>query len=124
MTFSFCRRNHVAFRTGSLLIALAASTLTCAAQTSGLAIVAAKVDPLPVYAAPGDVNPSGKVAVTGLPWPVSESRADFFRVKVEGNDVWVDAMTVRSSQKVAARCASIQGAPVAGELGASSERCR
>lgn len=111
-------------RLAALAATIAFGNLAQAAETSTMSVLAAKTDPLPVFAAPGDANPTGSVPVTGLPWAIKESRADFFRVNVGGRDVWVDAMMVRASQKVAARCAAIQGAQVAAELGASSERCR
>jgi len=94
------------------------------AEASGLAVVSAKSDPLPVFATAGASAASGSVAVTGLPWPVKESRADFFLVSIDGRDVWIDSMMVRATRKVAARCAAIAGAVVAGELGAASNRCR
>lgn len=91
---------------------------------TSMTVVSARKDPLPVYAGPGDANPSGAVAVVGLPWVVKEARSEFFRVNVDGKDVWIDSMMVRATQKVAARCASDKGTVVAAELGASSERCR
>ena len=106
------------------LASLAFASAVHAAEPTALAVVSSKNDPLPVFAAPGDANPSGSVAVTGLPWAVKETRSDFLRVNVGGRDVWVDSMMVRASQKVVAHCAAIQGATVAAELGASSERCR
>lgn len=101
-----------------------ASIAYAAEPGTTMSVLSAKVDPLPVFASPGDANPTGSVPATGLPWVIKESRADFFKVNVGGRDVWVDALMVRASQKVSARCAAIQGAQVAAELGASSERCR
>ncbi len=115
--------NRTFFMT-ALATAIALGHMAQAAEPTTISVVAAKADPLPVFAAPGDANPAGSVPVSGLPWAVKESRADFFRVNIAGRDVWVDSMMVRASQKVAARCAAIQGAQVAAELGASSERCR
>ncbi len=88
-------------------------------------ITAAKVNPLPVFAAPEDSAPLRSVSVVGLPWAVKEARAEFFRVTIDGADVWVDSMKVRVSQKVVAHCVFAQprGTAMAGELGASSDRC-
>lgn len=106
------------------LWAAALSTVALAAEN--VTIVAAKVDPLPLYAAPGDAAAAGSTAASSLPLEVREVRGDFMRVNVGGRDMWVDAMTVRASHKTAARCGAVavNGAKVAGEMGAGSDRCK
>lgn len=108
-------------------ISLSASSLPMAALAAeNVTIVAAKVDPLPLYAAPGDTIAASSTAASSLPLEVREVRGDFMRVNIGGRDLWVDSMTVRASHKTAARCGAVavNGAKVAGEMGAGSDRCK
>lgn len=108
------------------LLTLSLAALALAAGATDITITAAKVNPLPVFAAPNDITPLRTVTVTGLPWEVKEVKSEFFRVSIDGADVWVDSMKVRASQKVVARCgpAELPGTAIAGELGASPDRCK
>ena len=108
-----------------LLLPLSAIAFASTAAAGDMAITAAKIDPLPVFAAPNDAMPLRTVPVTGLPWTVKEVKSEFFRVSIDGADVWVDSMKVRASQKIVAHCGLAQppGTAMAGELGASSSRC-
>ncbi|MDM0029181.1 hypothetical protein [Variovorax saccharolyticus] len=99
-----------------------AAHAACAADLG--AVTSLKKNPLPVYAAPGDATPVATVPAAGLPWPVKAIRTEFLLVNLDGKDVWVDSLMVRTDQKVAARCSSEPGAVVAGDLGASSNRCK
>lgn len=113
-----------------LLFAAMSLSAACFPMTAlaveNVTIVAAKVDPLPLYAAPGDASSVSSTAASILPLEVREVRGDFMRVSIGGRDLWVDSMTVRASHKTAARCGAVtvNGAKVAGELGAGSDRCK
>jgi hypothetical protein len=118
-------------RVRHLMLVLAAATAFgttggTAVAADDIAIVASKVDPLPLYASPGDAAPAASTAASTLPLDVREVKGDFLRVQVGGRDLWVDSMNVRASRKTAARCGAIasNGAKVAGELGAGSDRCK
>ncbi len=106
------------------LFALSPPITVLAAEN--VTIVAAKVDPLPLYAVPGDTAAVSSIAASSLPLEVQEVRGEFMRVRVGGRDLWVDSMMVRANRKTAARCGAIavNGSKVAGELGAGSDRCK
>ena len=89
-----------------------ASPWAAAQTTASKQIVAASVKPLPLYAQPGDATPAKTVAPDGLPWPILEEKQDFFRVKSEGSDYWVDGMQVRATRGVNAKCTVLSKAPV------------
>ena len=97
-----------------------------AAQTTAAKqITAASVKPLPLYAQPGDATPAKTVAPDGLPWPILEEKQDFFRVKWEGVDYWVDGMQVRAARGVNAKCTVTSKAqvPVGATAGAGENAC-
>lgn len=96
---------------------------TAIAQSLGT-VVAAKQNPLPVYASPGDAKSTGSVPAANLPWPIKESRNEFFKVAVDGRDVWIDSMDVRADRQSAHRCSKVPGAKdVAGTPGAAGKNC-
>lgn len=125
------RRTTPPSRSLHLMLVLAAalsfgSVAGTAVAAEEIAIVTSKVDPLPLYASPGDGAPATSIAASTLPLDVREVKGDFLRVRVGGRDLWVDSMNVRASRKTAARCGAVaaNGARVAGELGAGSDRCK
>lgn len=99
---------------------------TFASGAEEMSIVAAKVDPVPLYASPGDATAVAHTAASTLPLDVREVKGEFLRVNVGGRDLWVDSLSVRVNRKPTARCAAVNnpGTKVAGELGAGSERCK
>ncbi|MFD1557964.1 hypothetical protein ACFSHT_20440 [Paraburkholderia silviterrae] len=103
----------------------AASTAPGALAAGAQSIVSAKVDPLPLYASPDAAQPASSTHASGLPWAVLDTRSDFYRVKIDGKDYWVDSMTVHVSQAVKANCEhSAGGVIVAADLGSSTNRCK
>lgn len=115
----------VARRIKALLlgVAMLSSAAAISAQNLG-SVVAAKQNPLPLYANPDAVAPAGSVAPSNLPWPIKESRNDFFKVSVGGKDVWVDAMDVRADRQSTHRCSAMPGAKdTAGSPGAAGKNC-
>jgi hypothetical protein len=118
--------NSITRNKASILLAGAlAMAAAGAAMAQGLgAVVAAKQNPLPVYANAGDAKATGSVSAANLPWPIKESRNEFFKVAVEGRDVWIDSMDVRADRQSAHRCAKVPGAKdVAGTPGAAGKNC-
>lgn len=104
------------------LVLLTGMTAACA-QNLG-SVVAAKQNPLPVYTAPSDAAAATAVAANNLPWPIKESKNDFFKVSVGGKDVWVDAMDVRADRQSVHRCSAMPGAKdTAGSPGAAGKSC-
>ena len=104
-----------------------ALALTCTASlAAGNAIVKAKVDPVPLYAAAGDAASVSKLPASKLPLEVREVSGEFLRVNVDGRDFWIDSMDVQTSQKVVAGCSAVNvhNVEVAGTLGASTDRCK
>lgn len=93
------------------------------AQDLGL-VVAVKQNPLPVYAKPGNVEPSGAVAPNDLPWKIKASQNDFFRVSAGGKDVWIDALDVRANRQSVHHCTKAPGSKdTAGSPGAAGKNC-
>ncbi|QGZ60904.1 hypothetical protein [Paraburkholderia acidisoli] len=119
-----------------LALALLGATATLGARDAAAAtvtsnpaetvqITSAKSDPLPLYAAPGDAQPVTTTHVAGLPWDVLESQKQFFRVKLDGKNYWVDGMSVHLSRAVKAKCEKSAGGAInAADLGASTNRCQ
>jgi hypothetical protein len=125
MTSTFARLSVYSRPIWTSLAMLASSIAAHTACATDFGVVTSlKKNPLPVYAAPGDATPVAAVTAAGLPWPVKAIRTEFLLVNLDGKDVWVDSLMVRTDQKVAARCSSEPGATVAGDLGASSNRCK
>jgi hypothetical protein len=90
-------------------------------------IVGASLKPLPLYAQPGGGTPTAKSDGQDLPWPVLETREEFYRVKVNGADYWVDSMQVRISRGSSAKCGPVlKGvpAPTGSTAGAGEDACR
>lgn len=115
----------------ALLPVLPALPAGAATPPSDLGQVAgAVVKPLPLYAHPGDAAAAQSVAPDNLPWPVLESKDDFYRVRVAGHDYWVDSMTVRVTRGAKASCAGtvMQGgsnhSPTGSTPGAGEANCR
>lgn len=106
-------------------IGLAATLVVLSASAQNLGtVVAAKQNPLPAYAGPSDAQAAGTIAAANLPWPIKESKNDFFKVSVGGKDVWVDAMDVRADRQSVHRCANTPGAKdTAGSPGAAGKNC-
>lgn len=91
-----------------------------------LQILAAKVNPLPLFNKPGESNPAKTMVPDGFPWTVLEDKQDFYRVKVGERDYWVDSLNVRTAQSVKAKCTLGQNnknQPVAATMGAGSNPC-
>lgn len=109
-----------------LVVAFGAAWMAPGALAAGAqSIVSAKVDPLPLYASPDAAQPASSTHASGLPWAVLDTRNDFYRVKVDGKDYWVDSMTVHVSQAVKANCEhSAGGVIIAADLGSSTNRCK
>jgi len=108
-----------------LVLLTGAALLSSPAWAQNLgSVVAAKQNPLPVYASPNEAAPASTVAAGNLPWPIKESKNDFFKVSVGGKDVWVDAMDVRADRQSAHRCSTMPGAKdTAGSPGAAGKNC-
>ena len=96
----------------AVVACVAVSPWAAAQTTASKQVVAASVKPLPLYVQPGDATPAKAIAPEGLPWPILEEKQDFFRVKIEGNDYWVDGMQVRATRGVNAKCTVLSKAPV------------
>lgn len=91
-----------------------------------LQILAAKVNPLPLFNKPGESSPAKTLVPEGFPWTVLEDKQDFYRVKVGERDYWVDSLNVRTAQTVKAKCTLGQNnknQPVAATMGAGSNPC-
>jgi hypothetical protein len=116
-------------RTSAWLQCLFASGVLLAVDIGATAqdlgrIVAAKQQPLPVYAQPGNPTPSGTVPVTNLPWPINAAENEFFRVKVDGKEVWIDSLDVRAERQSAHHCTKVPGPKdTAGSPGAAGKSC-
>lgn len=113
----------------SSLIAAAAAALAFYAAPVFAAdqIVSASIKPLPLYAQPGSAAPAAKSDGQGMPWPVLETREEFYRVKVEGGDYWVDSMQVRVSRNSSAQCGPVikrVPGPTGSTAGAGENACR
>ena len=108
-----------------LLIGINALTTTGAVSAQGLGtVVAVKQNPLPIYAAPGDASAIGSTPVANLPWPIKDARNEFFKVAVDGREVWIDSMDVRADRQSVHRCSKAPGAKdVAGTPGAAGGNC-
>jgi hypothetical protein len=93
-------------------------------------IVGVKTKKLEVFARPDDDKPLSVIDPMGLPWNIKEERNAFFKVQLNGKDVWVDAMQVTVLRDSADKCpprAPSQGASpdvVAASPGAGALRCR
>jgi len=110
-------------KTSLIGLALLAGLTAAGAQNLG-SVVAAKQNPLPVYTGPSDAAAASTVAASNLPWPIKESKNDFFKVSVGGKDVWVDAMDVRADRQSVHRCTTMPGAKdTAGSPGAAGKSC-
>ncbi|RBL80857.1 hypothetical protein DDE05_48500 [Streptomyces cavourensis] len=113
----------------SSLIAAAAAALAVygAPVFAADQIVSASIKPLPLYAQPGGTTPTAKSDGQGMPWPVLESREEFYRVNVEGGEYWVDSMQVRVSRNSAAQCGPVikrVPGPTGSTAGAGENACR
>lgn len=88
-------------------------------------VVATSVKPLPLYAQPGDAAPAKTVAPDGMPWAILEEKQDFFRVRIEGSDYWVDSMQVRATRGANAKCTVLSNpqVPVGATAGAGENAC-
>ena len=113
----------------SSLIAATAAVLAVSATPAVAAdqIVGASIKPLPLYVQPGGTTPAAKSDGQGMPWPVLETREEFYRVKVDGGDYWVDSMQVRVSRNSAAQCGPVikrVPGPTGSTAGAGENACR
>lgn len=106
----------------ALIVAFAG---TAQAQSNGV-VAKAKQDPISVYKAPSDLEPSGTMAAKGLPWPIlEESKEGFLLVSIGGQKVWVDPMDVMSNRQSTNRCSSgVTKVETAGNPGAANDRCK
>ena len=108
---------------GVLAVSILFSSMNVMAQGLG-SVVAAKQNPLPVYATPNAPQAKATVKPENLPWPIKESKDDFFKVSVGGKDVWVDAMDVRAERQAVHHCSPTPGAKdAAGSPGAAGKNC-
>jgi hypothetical protein len=60
------------------------------------------------------------------PWVVLEDKEDFYRVKVDGQEFWVDSMDVRTAPVVKAKCTlgvAEKKQPVGATMGAGVNPC-
>ncbi|CAB3633093.1 MAG: hypothetical protein J0I68_09665 [Achromobacter sp.] len=107
--------------------ALAALALYGAPALAADQIVGASLKPLPLYAQPGGGTPAAQSDGQGMPWPVLESREEFYRVKVNGADYWVDSMQVRVARNSSAQCGPVVKrvpGPTGSTAGAGENACR
>lgn len=101
-----------------------------ASQATADQIVSVKAKKLEVFAKPDDDKPLSIAAPVGLPWQIKEERNAYFKVQLNGKDVWIDAMQVTVLRDSADKCppkAQAQGAMpdvVAASPGAGALRCR
>ena len=89
-------------------------------------IVAAKVNPLPLFDRPGADKPAKTLVAIGFPWVVLEDKEDFYRVNVDGKEFWVDSMDVRTAPVVKTKCTlGVAGKkqPVGAIMGAGANPC-
>ena len=112
----------------ALALAAAAGLAHAAPEASVQAppIVAAKVNPLPLFDRPGAGKPVKTLVASGFPWAVLEDKEDFYRVKVDGQEFWVDSMDVRTAPLVKAKCTlGVAGKkqPVGATMGAGANPC-
>ncbi|CAB3829758.1 hypothetical protein ACTJNK_23420 [Achromobacter anxifer] len=115
----------------SLISALAAALALYGAGASAAdaadAIVGLNIKPLPLYAKSDGGTPAAKSDGQGMPWPVLEEANEFYHVKVDGKDYWVDSMHVRIARGSAAQCGPvIKGVPppTGSTAGAGENVCR
>ena len=126
-------RIHFFRRTGAgvlAVLALAAVAGTAHAQREAAVqappIVAAKVNPLPLFDRPGAGKPAKTMVAGGFPWVVLEDKEDLYRVKVDGQEFWVDSMDVRTAPVVKAKCTlgvAEKKQPVGATMGAGVNPC-
>lgn len=101
-----------------------------ATYVSAEQIVSVKTKKLEVFAKPDDDKPLSIVEPVGLPWQIKEERNAYFKVRLNGKDVWIDAMQVTvlrdSADKCPPKTQSIGTTPdvVAASPGAGALRCR
>lgn len=107
------------------VVVMALTPLWGFAQT-GQQVVGTSVRPLPLFQSAGAASPAKTVEAAGFPWPILEEQKEFYRVRVEGADYWVDGMTVRVSRPSSARCtvAVKQNSPVGATPGAGENGCK
>ncbi|MBD9418837.1 hypothetical protein IB259_06220 [Achromobacter sp. ACM04] len=113
----------------SLITALAAAALALAGASASAAdaIVGLNIKPVPLYATSDGGAPAAKSDGQGMPWPVLEEANEFYHVKVDGKDYWVDSMHVRIARGSAAQCGPvIKGVPppTGSTAGAGENVCR
>lgn len=89
-------------------------------------VVAAKIDPIPLYATPSGDKKVGTAPASSLPWKVEDDQKDFYKISLGGKSYWVDSMDVHADRAVIAKCNPVVGpkGPVAGEFNAGSDRCK
>jgi hypothetical protein len=107
----------------ALLLALAAGLTH--AQDNSATTVSAKQNPLPVYASPSASTPLRSVPMPeGKSLPVEATQDDFYRVRIDGQPVWVDSMTVLAHRGSTDHCTGGPGPMVAGSPGAGNNHCK
>jgi hypothetical protein len=106
------------------------TTVTITPAYAADQVVAAKSAQIELFAVPDDAKPGVKVAVAGLPWTIKEEKNSFYKVAVNGKDVWVDSMQVNVARASTDACPSagqartVQPSSVAGAPGAGANRCK
>ncbi len=111
----------------SVAFAAIAAVLSWHGTAAADQIVAASMKPLPLYAQPGGGTPTAKSDGQGMPWPVLETREDFYKIHVDGATYWVDSMHVRVARGSSAQCGPVvKGvpAPTGSTAGAGENVCR
>ncbi len=111
----------------TLVAALALYGAGASAADAADAIVGLNIKPLPLYAKSDGGTPAAKSDGQGMPWLVLEEANEFYHVKVDGKDYWVDSMHVRIARGSAAQCGPvIKGvpAPTGSTAGAGENVCR
>jgi len=107
--------------------------LLCASASAAFAsdeVTSVKSKQIEVFAVPDNAQPGVQTPVSGLPWHIKEEKNSFYRVGLNGKDVWVDSMHVLARRKVHDACAQVgrtsmvQASPVAGSPGAGREQCK
>lgn len=112
------------------LSAGAVLTAAAAGQAALDQVVAVKGKQIEVFAVPDDTAPGATVAVAALPWAIKEEKNSFYRVAVNGKDVWIDSMQVSVARGSSDNCSKLgrtgamQPGSIAGVPGAGPARCK
>lgn len=114
-----------AFRYTSAAIVMAMASPFASAQT-GQQVVGSSMRTVPLFQSAGAIQPARTIDAAGFPWTILEEKSEFYRVRVDGADYWVDGMTVRVSRPSGVRCtvAVKQHIPTGSTPGAGENGCK